>query len=54
MDESRRLEAGRRLSRLLWDELEVGMRPQRAHLLRGGKISQAMDYSPNASKTLTL
>jgi transposase len=54
MDEDNRQQARQRLSKPLWDEFEVWLKLQRKQVLDGGKIAQAIDYSLNAWKGLTL
>ena len=51
-DERRR--ARQTLSKPLWDELEVWLKLQRMQVLDGSKIAEAIDYSLNAWKALTL
>jgi transposase len=54
MDHDGRRQARQQLSKPLWDEFEVWLKLQRAQVLDGGKIAQAIDYSLNAWKALTL
>jgi transposase len=54
MDENQRRQARQQLSRPLWDEFQVWLRLQRTQVLDGSKIAQAIDYSLNAWKALTL
>jgi transposase len=54
MDEDNRQRARQHFSKPLWDEFEVWLKLQRAQVLDGGKIAQAIDYSLNAWKGLTL
>jgi transposase len=54
MDHDDRRRARQQLSRPLWDEFEVWLKLQRAQVLDGSKIAQAIDYSLNAWKALTL
>ena len=49
-----RRQARQRLSKPLWDEFEVWLKLQRTQVLDGGKIAEAIDYSLNAWKALTL
>lgn len=49
-----RRQARQQLSKLLWDEFEVWLKLQRAKVLDGSKIAQAIDYSLGAWKALTL
>jgi transposase len=42
------------LSRPLWEEFEVWLKLQRTQVLDGSKIAEAIDYSLNAWKALTL
>jgi len=54
MDHEERRRARQQLSKPLWDEFEVWLQLQRAHVLDGSKIAEAIDYSVNAWKALTL
>ena len=54
MDEKQRRQARQQLSRPLWDEFQVWLKLQRTQVLQGSKIAQAIDYSLNAWKALTL
>jgi hypothetical protein len=54
MEEGVRKQARQQLSRPLWDEFEVWLKLQRAQVLDGSKIAEAIDYSVNAWKALTL
>ena len=54
MDESQRRQARQRFSKPLWDEFEVWLKLQRTQVLDGSKIAEAIDYSVNAWKALTL
>jgi transposase len=42
------------VERPLWDEFEVWLKLQRMQVLDGSKIAEAIDYSLNAWKALTL
>ena len=54
MDHDQRRQARQQLSTPLWDEFEVWLKLQRTQLLDGAKIAEAIDYSLNAWKALTL
>ena len=54
MDESQRRQARQCFSKPLWDEFEVWLKLQRTQVLDGSKIAEAIDYSLNAWKALTL
>jgi transposase len=54
MDHDARRRARQKLSKPLWDEFEVWLKLQRAQVLEGSKIAQAIDYSLGAWKALTL
>lgn len=54
MDDAQRRQARQQLSKPLWDEFEVWLKLQRTQVLDGGKIAEAIDYSLNAWKALTL
>jgi len=54
MDQSGRRQARQVLGKPLWDEFEVWLKLQRTQVLDGSKIAQAIDYSLNAWKALTL
>ena len=54
MDEHGRQQARQALSKPLWDEFEVWLKLQRTQVLDGAKIAEAIDYSLNAWKALTL
>jgi transposase len=54
MDENQRRQARQRFSKPLWDEFEVWLKLQRTQVLDGSKIAEAIDYSVNAWKALTL
>lgn len=54
MDHDSRRQARQQLSKPLWDEFEVWLKLQRTKVLDGSKIAQAIDYSLNAWKALTL
>jgi len=54
MDENQRRQARQQLAKPLWDEFEVWLKLQRTQVLDGGKIAEAIDYSLNAWKALTL
>jgi transposase len=54
MDDDKRRQARQRLSKPLWEELEVWLKLQRTQVLDGSKIAQAIDYSLNAWAALTL
>lgn len=49
-----RRRARQTLSKPLWDEFEVWLKLQRMQVLDGSKIAEAIDYSLNAWKALTL
>jgi transposase len=49
-----RRQARQQLSKPLWDEFEVWLKLQRAKVLDGSKIAQAIDYSLGAWKSLAL
>jgi transposase len=54
MDQSQRRQARQQLSKPLWVEFEVWLKLQRKQVLDGSKIAEAIDYSLNAWKALTL
>jgi transposase len=54
MDAEQRRQARQAMSKPLWDEFEVWLRLQRTQVLDGSKIAEAIDYSLNAWKALTL
>jgi transposase len=54
MGHDERRQARQALSKPLWDEFEVWLRLQRAQVLDGSKIAQAIDYSLGAWPALTL
>lgn len=54
MDDDSRRRARQQMSKPLWDEFEVWLKLQRTQILDGSKIAQAIDYSLNAWKALTL
>ena len=54
MDHDSRWQARQALTRPLWEEFEVWLKLQRTQLLDGSKIAEAIDYSLNAWKALTL
>jgi transposase len=54
MGHQERRQARQALSKPLWEEFEVWLRLQRTQVLDGSKIAQAIDYSLNAWKALTL
>lgn len=54
MDDDTRRRARQGLSKPLWDEFEVWLKLQRAQVLDGTKIAEAIDYSLNAWDSLTL
>jgi hypothetical protein len=54
MDHDGRRQARQQLSKPLWEEFEVWLKLQRTQVLDGSKIAQAIDYSLNAWKALTL
>lgn len=54
MDAAGRRQARQRVSKPLWDEFEVWLQLQRTQVLDGTKIAEAIDYSLNAWKALTL
>jgi transposase len=54
MGPEERRQARQCLSKPLWDELEVWLRLQRTQVLEETKIAEAIDYSLNAWKALTL
>jgi transposase len=54
MSHDERRQARQRLSKPLWDEFEVWLKLQRTQVLDGSKVAEAIDYSVNAWKALTL
>jgi transposase len=54
MDHDKRRQARQQLSAPLWDEFEVWLKLQRTQVLDGSKIAEAIDYTLNAWKALTL
>lgn len=54
MGDDERRQARQQLSKPLWDEFEVWLKLQRTQVLDGSKIAEAIDYSLNAWKALTL
>jgi len=54
MDHDSRRQARQQLSKPLWDEFEVWLKLQRTQVLDGTKVAEALDYSLNAWKALTL
>ncbi|HET9208175.1 MAG TPA: IS66 family transposase [Burkholderiaceae bacterium] len=54
MGHDERRQARQALSKPLWNEFEVWLKLQRTQLLDGTKIAEAIDYSLNAWKSLTL
>ena len=54
MGHDERRQARQALSRPLWDEFEVWLKLQRTQVLDATKIAEAIDYSLNAWKALTL
>jgi transposase len=54
MSQEERQQARQALSKPLWDEFEVWLKLQRTHVIDGGTIAGAIDYSLNAWKALTL
>jgi len=54
MDHDERRRARQNMSKPLWDEFEVWLKLQRAQVLQGSKIAQAIAYSLGAWKALTL
>jgi hypothetical protein len=54
MDHHSRRQSRQQLSKPLWDEFEVWLKLQRTQVLDGGRIAEAIDYSLNAWKALTL
>ena len=54
MDHDSRRRARQQLSKPLWGEFEVWLKLQRTLVLDGSKIAEAIDYSLNAWKALTL
>lgn len=54
MDDAQRRQARQMLTKPLWDEFEVWLKLQRTQVLDGSKIAEAIDYSVNAWKALTL
>jgi transposase len=54
MDHDDRRRGRQQLSKPLWDEFEVWLKLERAQVLDGSKIAQAIDYSLGAWKALTL
>lgn len=54
MDHEQHRRARQQLSAPLWEEFEVWLKLQRARVLDGNKIAQAIDYTLNAWQGLTL
>jgi hypothetical protein len=54
MEDAHRCQARQKLTKPLWDEFEVWLKLQRMQVLDGSKIAEAIDYSLNAWKALTL
>ena len=54
MDAEQRRQARQAMSKPLWDEFEVWLKLQKTQVLGGSKIAEAIDYSLNAWKELTL
>jgi hypothetical protein len=54
MDHDSRRQARQQVSKPLWSEFEVWLKLQRTQVLDGSKIAEAIDYSLNAWKALTL
>jgi transposase len=54
MDHDSRRQARQQVSKPLWDEFEGWLKLQRTQVMDGSKIAQAIDYSLNAWKALTL
>ena len=54
MDAEHRRQARQAMSKPLWDEFEVWLKLQKTQVLGGSKIAEAIDYSLNAWKALTL
>jgi transposase len=54
MDHDRRRQARQQVSKPLWNEFEVWLKLQRTQVLDGSKIAEAINYSLNAWKALTL
>lgn len=54
MGDAQRHQARQQLTKPLWDEFEVWLKLQRTQVLDGSKIAEAIDYSVNAWKALTL
>jgi transposase len=54
MDDATRRQARQGVSKPLWDEFEIWLKLQRAQVLDGTKIAEAIDYSLNAWQALTL
>jgi len=54
MDDASRQRARQRLSQPLWEEFKAWLLLQRRQVLDGSKIAEAIDYSLNAWKALTL
>lgn len=54
MDNNQRRQARQQISKPLWDEFEVWLKLQRTQVPGGGKIAEAINYSLNAWKALTL
>jgi transposase len=54
MDHDKRRQARQHFSKPLWDEFELWLELQRTQVLDGSKIAEAIDYSLNAWKALTL
>ena len=54
MDHDGRRQARQQVSKPLWDEFEVWLKLQRTQVLDGSRIAEAIDYSLNAWKALTL
>lgn len=54
MDHDSRRQARQQVSKPLWNEFEVWLKLQRTQVLDGSKIAEAINYSLNAWKALTL
>jgi transposase len=54
MDAEQRRQARQAMSKPLWSEFEVWLKLQKAQVLGGSKIAEAIDYSLNAWQALTL
>ena len=54
MSQEERRQARQAVSRPLWEEFEMWLKLQRTQVLDGSKIAEAIDYSLNAWRALTL